>query len=197
MPSNPLDELRVSNAECLSEKDVKDETLRLYNREVGKFLAYCEEFEVPVTTTRGVHNTLATYGNDSFAESSSRGNRQAFVNCVMGIEKFLPYMKQKLVKSRAECNGWSRMKPAKSPPPLPLSVLLVVFSLFYVAGLLDVGVSLILAFHTYLRVGELCPLQWRDVFLPGDRRITGIPGRGRGASLVSYCRMLRRVTYRL
>lgn len=188
MPSNPLGELRLRNAECLSVKDVKDETLRVYNKEVTKFLEHCEVFDVHVTTTRGMDNALATYGNDSFAESSSRGSRQAFVNCVMGIEKFLPYMKQKLVKSRAVYNGWSRMNPAKSPPPLPLSVLLVVSSLFYVSGLPDVGVSLILAFHTYLRIGELCALRWQDVFLPGDPRLTGLPGRDQGR----FCGVLLR-----
>lgn len=160
-------------------KDVKGETLRIYNKEVLKFLFYCEEFGIHVTSLRGMDNALATYGNGLFAESRSRGSRQAFVNCVMGVEKFLPYMKQKLVKCRAAYNGWGLLTPTKSPPPLPLSVLLVVSSLFYVAGLPDVGVSLVLAFHTYLRIGELCALRWRDVFLPGDSRLSGTPVCGR------------------
>lgn len=154
--------------------------MRVYNREVAKFVDYCGEFEVQVTSVRSMDNALAAYGNDRFAESSSRGSRQAFVNCVMGVEKFLPYMKQRLVKSRAVYNGWSRLYPAKSPPPMPLSVLLVLSSLFYAAGLSEVGVSLILAFHAYLRVGELCALRWGDVFLPGDGRISGLPSRGQG-----------------
>lgn len=152
-------------------KDVKQATLKVYDKEVEKFLFYCEEFEVSVSSVRGIDIALATYGNDLFAESSARGRRQAFVNCVMGVEKYLPYLKHKLLKSRAVYNGWSRLIPANSPPPMPLSVILVIVFLFYVSRLPEVGVSLLLAFHAYLRIGELCALRWRDVFLPGDPRL--------------------------
>lgn len=115
-----------------------------------------------------------------FAQSSTRDGRLNFINAVMGVELFLPHLQKRMLKARAVFQGWDRLQPAKSPQPLPFGIVVVVTLLFQLAGSPKVGLSCLLAFHGYLRVGELCSLRWKDVFLPGDRRLPSAEGRVSG-----------------
>lgn len=127
-------------------------TLKSYDREVGDFLFYCNEFEIAAHGLASLDDALADYVNFKFTLSTSRGPRERYVNAVMGVELFLPRFSKKMLKARAIYTSWDRRRPAKSPPPLLFGIVVLLALIFLASGAPEVGLSCLLGFHCYLRV---------------------------------------------
>ena len=82
-----------------------------------------------------------------------------------------PDLKHKLGMARQTLKGWQRTKHSTSHPPLTweLTVLIAVTQAKW--GYHGCAVATLLAFHCYLRVGELTRLQRSDIVMPSDSRM--------------------------
>jgi integrase len=82
-----------------------------------------------------------------------------------------PGAKGNLLFTTQALQGWKRLVPPKSHPPLTWKVTLVIAFTLVSMGDLDCAIGTLLAFDGYLRIGELANLLTTDVLLPGDRRV--------------------------
>lgn len=156
---------------CLSMCRVNSTTLATYRNAVDEFLEFCQDRELTAYSRMRMDEHLALFGNTLFQESSRRGQRQLFVNAVMGVELLNPHLKGHLLRSRAVYAGWDKMSPGSSPPPVPVALLAVLVLHLRSNGNRTAALGILLAFHALLRIQELLWLTWEDVLLPGDCRL--------------------------
>lgn len=92
------------------------------------------------------------------------------VNATYGLLLYLPHFRHSLHGSLLDLRGWERLAPSVSYPPLPRSfVMVAAVKLSYTPGYgRRLAFSLILAFHCYLRCGELLALTPADVIRPAS-----------------------------
>lgn len=157
--------------ECLSLRRVNNATLTSYSEAVAKFIHYCTETASVPRSKEQLDVFLAEFGNYLYQANHRRGQRQTFVNAVMGAELFCPHLKGHLQISRAVFAGWDKVEPRKSPPPIPEALLSVLVLLLRAAGFSDEALGVFLTFHALLRIGEIVRLKWDDILLPGDCRL--------------------------
>lgn len=170
--------------ECLSFLRVNKSTLLTYRKAVDEFLAFCSGRKLAAHSRRRVDDHLADFGNALYRDNSRRGQRQLFINAVMGVELLDPHLKGHLLRSRAVYAGWDKVAPGSSPPPIPVGLLAVL--IFYIRGTGNrcAGLGILLAFHALLRIQELLRLTWADVLLPGDCRLPHSCRQGRSGGVL-------------
>ena len=95
----------------------------------------------------------------------------------MELIKFIPKAKNKLLTAEMSLQGWMKLQPAKSYPPLTWDLVAVIAVQMVRAGYLRCAIGVLLAFDCFLRVGELVNLRVGDVSDSGDVR-TGSEYRG-------------------
>lgn len=164
--------LRLEQApSCLSMQRVNESTLLAYQKAIGEFLFFCRARELTAYSRMRVDDALADFGNHLYGVCARRGQRQLFINAVMGAELIVPHLKGYLLRSRAVYAGWDKVTPGSSPPPVPVALLAVIVLHFREKGYRSAGLGILLAFHALLRIQELLRLTWADVLLPGDCRL--------------------------
>lgn len=157
--------------DSLSMCRVNENTLVTYRKAVDEFLEFCQDRRLVAYSPMRMDEHLALFGNTLYQTSSRRGQRQNFVNAVMGIELLNPHLKGHLLRSRAVYAGWDKMSPSSSPPPVPVALLAVLVLNLRSIGQRTAGLGILLAFHALLRIHELLRLNWEDVLLPVDCRL--------------------------
>ena len=75
--------------------------------------------------------------------------------------------------SKLALKGWRRRNDEirKYRPPLTLEVTTLISITLLKSGHYLAAVGTLLAFHTYLRINELCKLKWCDIVFTGDPRL--------------------------
>ena len=115
---------------------------------------------------------LLDYFHSMFLERDGAGRNDA--ECTLyGVELFLPDLKRKLQAARLALRGWRRMRPPRQHPPLTYPLAVLIACRLAVTGYMDFAIATLLAFDTYLRVGELVGLRVADVADAGDDRLGG------------------------
>ncbi len=75
--------------------------------------------------------------------------------------------------SKLALKGWKRRNDEirKYRPPLTLEVTTLISITLAKSGHYLAAIGTLLAFHTYLRINELCKLKWCDIVFAGDSRL--------------------------
>lgn len=105
------------------------------------------------------------------------GGRQLGVSTVYGLYNVYPEVRDKLVRSELFLQGWARLRPSVSRPPLtwPLATFFAVT--MAANGYGDGAVATLVAFDAFLRISEFTALRVADVSPPRDSRrgVAGMP----------------------
>lgn len=180
---NFLQSLQVS-PECLSLRRVNEATLKSYTDAVVDFIHFCGSNSKCPRSAQELDEAFAAFGNGLYQNNPRRGQRQIFVNAIMGAELFNPHLKGSLLRARAVYAGWDKIQPRVSPPPVPEALLAVIVLDLKDQGLHEEALAIFLTFYALLRIGEICRLCWDDVLLPGDCRLPDTGDRGSGGVLI-------------
>lgn len=135
-------------------------TFQKYSDAVSDFLLYCDDLSLDTTSSRDFDVYLTEYL--FFLYRSSRGKGKASAT-VYGILSFMPHLKSHLHLSLQFLKGINRLQPAKAYPPLTWDLTCAIAVRMILNGSYRAGIGCLLAFHCFLRVGELSGLRPADV----------------------------------
>lgn len=147
-------------------------TLRMYSNHVQSFLSFAHVSPGQLRKKPGewIDGRLAAYIEYLFA--NGRPFHHA-CHTLYGLIFQRPALKTQLGESRLRVRGWERRNAGskRSHPPLTWELTVVLAVTLARSGFHAHAVAMLLAFHCYLRVGELCRLQRRDVIAVNDPRM--------------------------
>ena len=142
---------------------------RTYQRAVRRWLDFCRE--APPHPHRTLHRRsgvrmldecVCAYLASVYYYGEGR-RRQLAVNTVYGLYYLHPSIRDQLADSEQLLNGWTRLRPSLSHPPLtwPLVTLIAVTMATNSYG--DGALATLVAFDALLRISEFASLRVRDV----------------------------------
>jgi len=166
-------------------ESLREETRTRYRLEFEKFKRWYEE--IGRHLKRKHHyckaEVYALFVVWSYLQGNSRG----------GVEKCVSYLLLKhgpvdLWMAKRQLRGWKRMEPTSSREPVPELVAFGMAVQFCRSGKPCFGLAVLLAFDTYMRIGEILGLQNKDVIVKGDIRLTSFPRDVVGGVLIKVAK---------
>lgn len=145
---------------------VANTTLVRYKHCIRKFLTYTDSKHITANTSTQLDNALADYINDLYTNGDSLTTAEHTLYAVLF---YMPKYRNKLYTTVSAIEGWRRIKPHHSHPPLtwPLTALLSVA--MAINGHIQHSIATLVAFDGFLRIGEMIRLQTSDIqILPND-----------------------------
>lgn len=145
---------------------VASTTLVRYKQCIRNFLIYCRSNHIILDNSVQLDNALADYINDLYTNGDSLTTAE---HTLYAILFFCPEYKNKLHTTVSAIDGWRRIKPHRSHPPLtwPLTALLSVA--MAINGHIQHSIATLVAFDGFLRIGEMIRLQTSDIqIIPHD-----------------------------
>ena len=156
----------------LWEARVKPATAASYRKAVAEFVEWLDDVDASPSSSFELDMAMSSWFQELYLDNDGKGRSKAS-KALFGVILRLPHLRDKFPGARQALRGWEKLVPSQSYPPMPWGVALVVAARLWARLGPSFGVATILAFHCYLRVGELCNLRFRDVALPGDLRLAG------------------------
>jgi len=135
-------------------------TYRKYSDAVSDFLLYCDDLSFDTTSSRDFDIYLTEY---LFSLHRSRQGKGKASATVYGILSFMPHLKARLPLSLQFLKGINRLQPVKAYPPLTWDLTCTIAIRMMLNGSYRAGIGCLIAFHCFLRVGELCGLRPADI----------------------------------
>lgn len=145
-------------------------TLRSYHKHLISFLDYTRLSlqQLLSLTHRSIDRSLSDYIDLSYSRGGSYDYACHTLNSLVFHS---PHLRHRLVESRLRLRGWNRIRVSTSHPPITFELTVLFSCTLAKQGLLDRSVAMLLAFHCYLRVGELTRLHYDDIIQPNDSRL--------------------------
>jgi len=137
-----------------------NKTSKLYSKAYQKFILYCEENGECVSSLSSIDHSLSSYIEHLFLSGESPSLAS---NTLFSIQYHIPQLKSRLYESKQTLRGWNKLSPKMSRPPLTKQLTTVIAVSMAKAGYHNAAIATLLAFDTYLRVGELTSLKVCDV----------------------------------
>ena len=140
-------------------------TLRAYNKNLSSFLTHTRLTlqQLLALQPKHIDHLLAGYIQHSYDIGVPYDYASYALN---GLIYRSPDLRLCLGKSRLCLRGWQRVKSSASHPPLSWELTLVLAVTMARSGYHAEAVASLLAFHCFLRVGELTRLRICDVVMP-------------------------------
>lgn len=148
---------------------MKPATLKMYCGAVNKFLLWCSgEGAAYATSVSDLHQLDRLLYYYVCWLCAAGFSKSLGTNAVYGVRLLLPSIANCLSWSVAALSGWNRLAPSSPHPPMTLEMATLYACVMAKNKRWVFGVGVLLAFHCYLRVGELCSLRTSDVILPSS-----------------------------
>lgn len=154
----------------LRDASLSTTTLKLYDKQLLNFLHYTRLTPQQFLCIAGsqLDNRLAAY----IEYLHSIGSPYDYASqALFGAVFRRPNIKLKLGISHQCLNGWAKSKTSSSHPPLTWELTVVLAVTQARCGFHSSAVALLLAFHCYLRIGELTRLRRCDIAMERDARM--------------------------
>ena len=90
-------------------------------------------------------------------------------NLLAGIQHFFPPCRGHIPSAWRLLHAWGRAEMPSRAPPLTLEIVIGLSGLAILQQRLDVGVCFLMAFHCFLRTGEVVNLKAADIVVDRDR----------------------------
>ena len=146
----------------------KASTRKKYHAAVRRFLDWLGP-EDPATA-EDMDYALVEWMHELYMEEGGRC-RSVAEAAVCGIKALIPRLKDQLHGTRQALRGWRRLKPPTPFPPLTWDLTVLLAVSMAKAGWVDTALATLVAFDSYLRIGELCSLSFDDVGFASERRL--------------------------
>jgi integrase len=155
-------------------------TVQAYRAAVDRWQDYCTNRSPhthhPLSHDSGpaeLDDCVSIYLAYVYQRRGGRG-RQLGVCTIFGLYLYYPSIRRRLVESEQMLQGWARLRPSVSHPPLtwPLVTLIAVTMAANQYG--HGAIATLVAFDGLLRISEVTALRVGDVSAPSDRRRGGV-----------------------
>ena len=145
-------------------------TTRKYQKAVWDFIAWASRQGEDPRSLEDFDRVVHDYLVDLYLEREGAG-RSYGEALVSGLHLYLPALKGHLHFTSLALRGWRRLVPSMPHPPMTWDLAVCVAVHLTSRNRFPMGVGVLLAFNSYLRIGELCGLTRRDVADSGDARL--------------------------
>ncbi len=135
-------------------------TSKLYSKSYQQFILFCEENGESITSLSSIDQSLSSYIEHLFLSGESPSLAS---NALFAVQYHIPQLKSRLYESKQMLRGWNKINPKMSRPPLTKQLTSIIAVSMAKAGYHGAAIATLLAFDTYLRVGELTALKVCDV----------------------------------
>jgi hypothetical protein len=162
---NSIEEVKLSGINTLRSAVYTQSTLARYTSMVNKFITYCidnDEFD-DINTIEQLDIALSEY--IGFMYASGIGTLSGANNLINGIQFFYPRCKRQLYECHIAVRGWDKLLPKVNRPPLTKELCVVIAIAMAKSGDYTAAVATLLMFDCYLRVGEMCNLNFTDIVI--------------------------------
>lgn len=162
---------------------VSPSTLKLYTSALKDFLSFVRSSNSDSSrslSSSSADSLLYSYIHYLFVSGLPRSRA---VNAVFGLCLYHPALKDKLPRSKAALCGWQRLVKSESYPPVPRHIAFLIAASLCKGGSWSAGVAVLLAFHCYLRVSELCALRLVDVISSSNAALRASSSSSMGLQL--------------
>ena len=141
-----------------------------YIKAVRDFVTYARSEGLPLAVWQDLDCAVVEYFDNMYIDKEGRGRSQA-ESTLYGLHFLLPECKRATPFAQRALRGWKKLVPPNPHPPLTWELTCcVALQMAKVQGW-EFGVACLLAFDSYLRVGELAGLKLKDVAVPNDARL--------------------------
>jgi integrase len=154
----------------LGNASLSSTTVTRYKKAVQQFINYCHIIGTPpISTISSLDQVLAEYMNDLYYDLDGTMSQ---ASCALyGIQFLLPSTHRLLPISTRTFEGWVRLQPALSYPPLTYELTVAIALTMAKNRFVPHAIATLLAFDGYLRINEFCRLRVSDISFPGDNRV--------------------------
>lgn len=143
-------------------------TRKKYLSAVDSFLSFSRECGEDPTEVSGFDDLLNDYIHHLYMSEAGKSSAH---DTVYGVLMLLPELKGRLHTSMLALRGWSRLHPVLSYPPLTWDLTVIIAVKMALRGYSRLALGTILAFDSFLRIGELMGIRREDVADGNDPRI--------------------------
>ena len=161
------------NQNFLLQAAFQKSTLQRYQPAVAGFSDWLSLQGEDPDTVEDLDRALVDYFHHLYLLHDGR-NRSLAEACKAGVEMYLPAVKKRLHGAQLALRGWRRLRPPVSHPPLTWDLAVLIACDIARTGRARHAIGVLLAFDSYLRLGELTNLRREDVADSGDIRL-GVP----------------------
>lgn len=154
----------------LRDSSLAPATMRVYNNNLNKLLLYTRHSLPQLLSLRSsvIDRKLEGWINHLYQQ---HGSFDYANQCLNGLIFHAPHLRIRLHRSRGALRGWSRLREARSHPPITWE-LTVLFALTMAKqGHIDQAVAVLVSFDCLLRVGEMTRIVLSDVIRKNDPRV--------------------------
>ena len=177
----------------LEVNSVSQKTLEKYEQNVTEFTAWWQAYGRRLSTVEEIDEAMVFFLDHLWWEGFHIGSATGFYAAWVKLNpQFGRRGHLRLPRTSKALQGWSRLDPGRTRPPLPLTFVALIVTELLNRLQLDAALATLLCFVAYLRPSELLKLQSVDLLPPagGSRfhaiRSTCIQRRG-GRSARSGC----------
>jgi hypothetical protein len=154
----------------LIEASLAPSTLKKYKEAVKSFTIWCNDNDYDATDEYQLDSLLTEYFHTLYESNDGIGKGQA--SCTLhGIIKYMPRCANKLPSASMSLQGWLKLRPSQSHPPLTYDLAVLISCKMTMNGNISYAIGVLLAFECLLRIGELCEIEKGDIADAGDPRM--------------------------
>lgn len=138
-----------------------------YQKRKAAFQEFASSLRLPLRTAEEADIAMVEYLDLLFLEGATIEEGQKALAAWQWLNPMYPRgAGQHLVRSKKALQGWKKLAPAVTLPPLPLIWMALIIEALCLLGFPPMGAALALMFFPYLRPGEAFKLKERDLVPP-------------------------------
>ncbi|CAK9056858.1 unnamed protein product [Durusdinium trenchii] len=156
---------RFQGQSFLEMNAVSEEVASDYRIRMARFKAFAKLEQISLRGQKNLDNALSAYLNEMFEDGEDIGEATKTLAAVVDS---VPDCTQKgsLPRSRRCLQGWNRLDPGSTRPPIPWELVAAIVNFMLGRQQINEGLLVLLMFDAYLRPGEAISLHRSDLVEP-------------------------------
>ncbi|CAK9105668.1 unnamed protein product [Durusdinium trenchii] len=156
---------RFQGQSFLEMNAVSEEVASDYRIRMARFKAFAKLEQISLRGQKNLDNALSAYLNEMFEDGEDIGEATKTLAAVVDS---VPDCTQKgsLPRSRRCLQGWNRLDPGATRPPIPWELVAAIVNFMLGRQQINEGLLVLLMFDAYLRPGEAISLHRSDLVEP-------------------------------
>ncbi|CAK9009883.1 Ankyrin-1 [Durusdinium trenchii] len=144
---------------------ISEEVASDYRIRMSRFRAYAKLEQISLRCQKNLDSALSAYLNEMFEDGEDIGEATKTLAAVVDS---VPECTQKgsLPRSRRCLQGWNRLDPGATRPPIPWELVAAIVNYMLARQQINEGLLVLLMFDAYLRPGEAISLHRQDLVEP-------------------------------
>ena len=152
-------------------------TEKRYNVALQQFFKWFKQFNTNLPDTFALDSMLCEYIHEMWNDGESL---EMITNTISGLQHNIGALRGNLKGAWHLVTAWRKRELPNQAWPMPTKLMLVMAGIASSLGYYGMGVGLILAFHCFLRTGEVLELRVCDIVLNQNEGVVVLPVTKKG-----------------